>query len=148
MARYSYVECPPEMRKQVFLCQRQSSKFARHLAGTERTLTVSPHGWVDWGGITHHIRHCLNYKSQQITESMLLTEMAKLVSGVTAADVAQGKERFEFLVEVEMNRYRIVAVRATHGMSEKIGVPIWVTHAPFPIEALDDIPALFPQNVN
>ena len=127
----------------MFHCQRQISKFTRHLAGTERTLAVSPHGWVDWSGITRYIRNCLNYHSQQISEDTLLTEMAKHVSGVTAADDAQGKERFEFLVEVEMARSRIVAVRATHGMSEKIGVPIWVTHAPFPSEALDDIPALF-----
>lgn len=75
---------------------------------------------------------------------MLLSEMTKSVGGVSAAAASlPSKGRFEFLVQREMNRSHIVAIRATHGMSERIGVPIWVNHARLPIQALDGIPALF-----
>lgn len=72
---------------------------------------------------------------------MLLSEMAKCVGGASAADA--NKERFEFLIEREMKRSRILAIRATHGMPERIGVPIWANHARLPIKALEDILALF-----
>lgn len=75
---------------------------------------------------------------------MRLSEMSKSVGSVSAVDATlPNKERFDFLVQREMSRSRIVAIRATHGMSERIGVPIWVNHAIFPIPALDDIPARF-----
>ena len=83
------------------------------MAGSKSSLQMSPHGWVSWPGVTREIRHGLRYKNDKISEEMLVSDMAKCVGGASAADA--DKERFEFLIEREMNRSRSLAIGATHG---------------------------------
>lgn len=125
----------------LFTANHKFQNTSRHIAGGKPYLQVSPHGWVPWSGATRDIRHGLRYRNDRISEVVLLSDMAQCVGGASAADA--NKERFEFMTEREMIRSRSLAIRATHGMSERIGVPIWVNHARLPIKALEDIPALF-----
>lgn len=142
------------------------SKCTRHIAGTNVDLAISKHGGVRWDGVVNQTK-CIT--EQNITEHQLLTKMVMGCGGgitsvhsrtwhdrdwryshVENTEYSWGaptvgcvskKERCLFLCDAASGH--VLAIRAPHGMSARIGVPISVTHARFTMAVFEYAPHFF-----